>query len=204
MRKVLRDPHVQGIEESTEDALCREINTLIRKSRSSPRHRYFGLSDNTTDLDQIDFGKAAATVQETAPSWWRIMSRVLQTKRADWASHKSSVRSLGGIKKRLCMITSMVCHSRQSKSSNFLIAAINGYLTRAGTRRTVVKKLGELGVCHGYSTARCMVKKFTNAAKDDDMQATQPTDSAPGSPLQTPTDVAPGSSLQVPTESSAI
>lgn len=29
MRKVLRDPHVQGIEESTEDALCREINTLI-------------------------------------------------------------------------------------------------------------------------------------------------------------------------------
>ena len=134
--------------------IAKEFDALI----STP---YFGSFDHTADLDAIDFDAAFQTVETAAPTWYRILVHVLSNSRASRDSYAFSP----DLRKRIYVITSMVCHSRAKKRSNQFPSMLDAYLIGSGVKRHVIETLAGFGLCHGYKHGNRLMAKVAQHEK---------------------------------------
>jgi hypothetical protein len=111
----------------------------------------FNQFDHTTDLNIVDFQRAARTIEETAPVWYAMVLRLISNQRAHRRSYGADKQAMMGVlEKRLYSITSIVCHSRAKQQSNVLPSMLTIYLMGSGVKRRVIEVLAGLGITEGY------------------------------------------------------
>ena len=138
-------------------AIQRELDVLIK------RPFFDKLDVNTTDFDTIDFRQAYQEVKNHANHWERFIRRILENRRATWSSYQGGRRE-ETLSKRIFAITSIACHSRHQKRSNFLQTSLDIYLLGSGTKRRVMDSIAGFGLCHSYFTANAMMQKLQSRA----------------------------------------
>ena len=124
---------------------------------------YFGRFDHTAQIDNINFDVAFQTIRETAPTWHKILIQLLSNPRAHRASY--NFPQTQEIYKRSFTITSIVCHSRAKKRSNYLSSMLDAYLIGSGVKRRVVETLSGLGLCHSYAHGNHLMQTIANHEK---------------------------------------
>jgi hypothetical protein len=125
------------------------LATLSAEFSSLIQTRYFGKFKATESIDSIDFTAAFQAVQESAPTWHRILMGLLQNQRSHWPSYSATPQP-ATLSKRLYMVTSIICHSHARKQSNYLPSVLDMYLLGSGVKRRVIESLSGLGICHSY------------------------------------------------------
>lgn len=145
IRKAMDDPRIRSVcqpQSPQPDAFITELDRLIQQP-------YFGQFDHTADLDTLDFDAAFKIIEQTAPTWHAMLISLLSNQRAHRASYARPSQP-NTILKRLFTITSIVCHSRAKKQSNFLSTVLGTYLVGTGVKRRVIETLAGLGLCQSY------------------------------------------------------
>ena len=133
---------------SHNSTLTTEFKALI----STP---YFGRFDHTAEIDNIDFDAAFAAVETAAPTWHRMLVYLLRNPRA---SRNSSTTS-PDLRRPIFVITSIMCHSRAKKSSNYFSSMLDSYLIGSGVKRRVIETLAGFGLCHSYKQGNRLMKQ---------------------------------------------
>ena len=139
------------------DTISSELNALILQP-------FFNQFDHTANLETVDFGHAFTILQETAPNWHDLLSRLLSNQRAHWRSYNTSQDDVA-LAKRMFTITSIICHSRARTRSHFFPSVLDIYLIGSGTKRRVIETLSGLGLCHSYTRANQLMGKIASDAR---------------------------------------
>lgn len=104
------------------------------------------------------------TIRETAPTWSNILVQLCSNPRAHWMSYSARPQTKD-LHRRLFTITSLVCHSRARKRSNYLSSLLDAYLIGSGVKRRVVETLSGLGLCHSYMQGNRLMQKIADHEK---------------------------------------
>ena len=159
LMRAMDDPRIRGVcqRPSIADSFAAELDNLICQP-------YFAQFDYTTDLETLDFELAFRTMQEVAPTWHAVFSRLMSNQRAHRASYDVPPQS-DALARQLYAITSIVCHSRAKKRSSFLSSILDVYLIGSGVKRRVIETLSGFGMCHGYHQANRLMGKIAKEAE---------------------------------------
>jgi hypothetical protein len=122
---------------------------------------YFGQFDHETDIDIIDFDAAFQSVEAAAPTWHRILVHVLSNPRASRDSYTNSP----DLRRKIFVITSMVCHSRAKKRSTYFPTMLDAFLIGSGVKRRVIETLTGFGLCHGYKHGNRLISQVAQHEK---------------------------------------
>lgn len=126
---------------------------------------FFGIFD-PSDIpltDTTDFTAAYQSIEKTAPTWSSWAAILLPNQREHRPSYDAEPDK--NIPKRLFMITSMICHSRAARRSNYLCSLLDCYLLGSGVKRRSLQVLSGLGICHSYSTCNRLLEEVRKKAR---------------------------------------
>jgi hypothetical protein len=160
-RKALSEALKPLLSNTIEQPVLLHDSTLTKEFEALIHTHHFGCFDHTADLDAIDFDAAFQTVETVAPTWYRILVHVLSNSRASRDSYAFSP----DLRKRIYVITSMVCHSRAKKRSNQFPSMLDAYLIGSGVKRHVIETLAGFGLCHGYKHGNRLMAKVAQHEK---------------------------------------
>jgi len=141
LRRALKSTEYD-IADSIFPTMEREMDSLIGKT-------HFGTFKPTDQLDMIDFQEAFKTIQTTAPMWHKLSTNFLSNARAHRKGYAVQHQT-NEIPKRLFTITSIICHSRAKRRSNYFASLLDAYFIGSGVKRRVIDTLSGLGLCHTY------------------------------------------------------
>ncbi|EDN05147.1 predicted protein [Histoplasma mississippiense (nom. inval.)] len=127
-RAVLRTNLLQN-HEMVQQQLKEELRELIKTP-------YFGRFSPDLDLNTMDFNSAFKDMQEQAPIWYMLLSKVLVNSRSGRQSYTWNANKLT-VNRRIFVILSIICHSHALKTSNFFAALFSAYLHGSGVKRRV-------------------------------------------------------------------
>jgi hypothetical protein len=114
-------------------------------------------------LDTVDTQQAVAEIHAVAPTWNRILQRLLQNRRQHRPTYTARDRHLN-VQRRIFSITSMACFSRSRINSNTLASCMDIYLVGSGVHRRVIETLHGLGLCHSYHHANSLMSQVAQHA----------------------------------------
>jgi len=144
--------------------LCDELSSL----ESSTAFSSWQVSDEWNgrpSFESINFKKAIRDIEETAPTWARLVCDVTRNKRADWNSYTASKSKsqqpeedsssipydYTGI---LYLMTTAVMYQRARQTANRAAVDLGLYLEANGTKDRVITFLSRLGLCPSIDTIR--------------------------------------------------
>lgn len=135
----------------------KEFDYLIDNSK------YFGEMDiNAHDyayLETFDFERAFTDVEEHAPTWHQLLTKVLEPAREYTPATRRHTT------KRIYQITAVACHSRSRNNSSYFLGVADVYLHHLGVKRRVIDTLSALGICHGYRHGIRITNKLADEAE---------------------------------------
>ena len=111
---------------------------------------YFGVYDDHTTVEDVDFAVAFGTIKEEAPTWCALLLAILPNSRAHRDSYPSDVQ-IGRIEKLVYTITSMVLHSRGRDRSNFFCKMMDRHYVNTGAKRRLIETMSGFGICESYT-----------------------------------------------------
>lgn len=141
------------------DNLKQELHNLLAT-------RYFGeCSLHPTDIETVDFTTAAQDIEQHAPTWYKLMTSLLENERGKRKSYGKHANANDQVIRTMIIITSMVCHSRARNRSNFFPALISTYCHGTGVKRRVIDTFHGFGITFSYKKGNDLVNKIANKAK---------------------------------------
>ncbi|KIV98311.1 uncharacterized protein PV09_09843 [Verruconis gallopava] len=161
LHEAYHNAHLSSLVIST---ILAELDTLIQNTT------YFGQYNSAAtveELDDIDFTEAFHILQVNAPTWYSLFNRLLQNQRSHRKSYTAISKEAEVQAKRLYVITSIVCHSRAKKQSDYLHGWLDIYLHGSGVKRRVIETLAGFGLCHSYTQVNRRMNALTTVAKDE-------------------------------------
>lgn len=145
------------IADSVFSTMEREIDSLIGKT-------HFGIFNPADQLDIIDFQEAFKTIQTTAPMWHKLSTNFLRNARAHCKGYAVQHQT-NEIPRRLFTITSIICHSRAKKRSNYFASLLDAYFIGSGVKRRVIETVSGLGLCHTYPQCKRLMAEIAKNEK---------------------------------------